>query len=194
VAVLMVFEVPGGTVEQYEQMNEIMGIRGDEDAPDGLISHVVGRTDDGVLVADVWESDEQLRRFFEERLGAALKEVGMPESAHPRILPVHNLIARGAGAEAGTIVVLDIEGFGTDTYDEMVKSMPAHDSTHPAFSHAAAADGDGMVIVDVWGSPEEFGRFAQNEVGPAAARAGMSAPIEPRFVPVFNTMRGAAAH
>lgn len=192
-AVLMLFETPGATVEQYERMNAIMGINGDEDAPAGLISHVAGRTDDGMLIADVWESEEQLRAFFADHLGAALAEVGIDGSAHPRILPIHNMIARGAGTKDGVIVVLEVEGFGTDTYDAMIERMPAHDSSHPAVSHAAAADGDGMLIVDVWESPDAFGRFAQEQVGPAGAAAGMTAAIEPRIVPVINAIRGSAA-
>jgi hypothetical protein len=88
-AVLMMFEAPGTTVEQYEQINEIMGIRGDDDAPDGLISHTAATTDDGLLIVDVWASEEQLGRFFEERLGAALAQAGVPE-VQPRILPVLN--------------------------------------------------------------------------------------------------------
>ena len=70
-AVLMMLEVPGGTVEQYERANEIMGIKGDADAPEGLISHVAARTDEGIVIADVWASEGDLERFFEERAGAA---------------------------------------------------------------------------------------------------------------------------
>ena len=88
-AVLMMFEAPGTTVAQYEQVNALMGIRGDDDAPDGLISHTAATTDDGIFIVDVWASEEALGRFFQEHLRAALAEAGLPE-VQPRILPVLN--------------------------------------------------------------------------------------------------------
>jgi len=94
-AIVMMLEVPGGTIEQYEQANEIMGIHGDENAPDGLLGHVAAKTEDGVLIVDVWESQEHLDTFFRERLGDALHQAGVPD-AKPRIYPIHNAI-RGRG-------------------------------------------------------------------------------------------------
>src|SRR5581483_7049682 len=104
-SVLETSERSCGDVEQYHEVNERMGIRGDGDAPGGLVWHVAGRTDDGVLVADVWESREQFERFFRERAGQALADAGV-EAGEPLVLPVHNLIARGAGAEPRVIVLI----------------------------------------------------------------------------------------
>ena len=192
-AVQMIIEVPGMTLEQYERLNELMTIHGDEDEPDGLISHVAGSTGDGVLVADVWESQEQLDRFYAERLGPALAEAGVPE-VPPQLLPVHNLIPRGGGERAGVIVLLELDGFGTDTYDALTAQMDAHTgdpSKHPAFSHAASKSEHGLVVVDVWESPEAFGRFAEGELGPAAAQAGHDlSGAQPRVVPVHYRLTG----
>jgi hypothetical protein len=52
-AVLMIMESPGATTDQYEKVNEIMGIRGDEDAPEGLVQHVAAKSDDGIVIVDV---------------------------------------------------------------------------------------------------------------------------------------------
>jgi hypothetical protein len=42
-----------------------------------------------------------------------------------------------------------------------------------------------MVFADVWDTPESFGRFAEEQLGPAAESAGVDvASLEPRFVPV----------
>src|SRR4051794_25058302 len=115
-ALLMVLEVPGMTTDQYDQLNDTMGIRGEEDAPDGLVSHVAGSTGDGVVVADVWESAEQLERFFDGRLGPALAAAGIAE-VPPRLFLVHNQILRGAGTTAGVIMLVDVAGFGAEAYD-----------------------------------------------------------------------------
>ena len=89
-AIVMVMDVPGGTLEQYEQVNETLGIAGSETAPAGLVGHVCAKTEDGVLIVDVWESEQALHAFFETGgLGAALKQAGVP-AVQPRIYPVHN--------------------------------------------------------------------------------------------------------
>ena len=54
------------------------------DPPQGLIAHTAGqRPDGGFRVFDVWESEEALRRFEQERLIPAIAEVAGDE-APPR--------------------------------------------------------------------------------------------------------------
>jgi hypothetical protein len=194
VAALMIFELPGMTLDQYDRLFEEMGVRGPDDVPQGLLSTVAGATGEGVLTAGVWEDMDRLNVFYAEWLGPAVVEEGLPQ-AMPRLLPVHNLILRGAGREAGVIVLIEVDGLVPATYDELVGAMAAHagdGSGHPAVSHVAAQTADGMVIVDVWDSPESFGRFVQEEIAPAAQAAGMP-PLEPRFVPVHNHIAVPAA-
>ncbi len=191
-AVLMVLEIPGMTEEQYNATNDHMGIRGDEDAPDGLISHHAGKTDGGIIAVDVWESEEKLNRFAHDQLMAALQASGV-EPRQPTLMPIHNMIPQGAGSTPGVLVLIDVDGFGTDTYDEMTKHMDAHvreGSGHPAVSHVAARKDDGSVFVaDVWESPEAFGAFAEQQIGPAGAAVGLG-PVDPRFAPVIGRLRG----
>jgi hypothetical protein len=191
-AIMMKLKVPGGTLEQYDRLNDVLGIHGDTDAPEGLVSHLCGATDDGVLIVDVWDSEESLNAFFETRLGAAMHEVGVPES-QPHIMKVHNTIPRGAGNEPNVIVLIKVDA-GPDVYDELVSRLDAHladGENHPCYSHVAAATDDGgMLIVDLWDSPEAFGEFAETQIGPEAGdRLG---EIKPRFVPVHNVIRGRA--
>jgi hypothetical protein len=61
-------------------VNEILGMHSEDDAPDGLIQHLCGVTDDGIVIFDVWESEKTLNAFFTGGLGAALQEAGVPES------------------------------------------------------------------------------------------------------------------
>ena len=185
-AVLMTLEVPGGTTAKYDRTNEILGIVGERDAPPGLVTHVCGITDDGILVADVWESIGALDDFARNRLGAALAEAGMPD-AEPQVSPVHNLLF-GAGKESNVLVLIDMAGFTTDLYDAIVAKMPAHvgrGENHPAVMHVAAVETDGHLrVVDLWDSEAAFGGFAQSQIGPAAGD-GMP-PISPRVLPVYN--------
>jgi hypothetical protein len=88
-AVLISAEVSGMTVEQYDKVNEVMGFTGADDV-DGLICHTAGVTDGGMLISDVWESEEAFERFINERLMSAFQELGIGGGPEPRIVPVHN--------------------------------------------------------------------------------------------------------
>ncbi len=149
-------------------------------------------TEDGIVVIDVWESEEAMETFFQEQLGAAIHESGMPE-AQPRVARVHNTVPKGAGTAPNVIMLIELDA-GPEVYDQMVEQMGAHvggGENHPSYSHVAAVtESGGMLIFDLWESPEAFGQFAAQQVGQAAAES--LGEIEPRFVPVHNHMRGRA--
>lgn len=86
-AICRIYEVPGGTLEHYNAVNERMN--DSDEPPAGSILHVAGATDDGLRVVELWESAEDIERYF-ERLGPALQEVGVPE---PKVteFEVHNV-------------------------------------------------------------------------------------------------------
>jgi hypothetical protein len=191
-AVLMTLEVPGGTTAKYDRTNEILGIAGEHDAPPGLVTHVCGVTDDGIIVVDVWESLSALDDFARNRLGGALEQAEMPQ-ATPRTSPVHNLLF-GAGTESNVLVLIDVPGFSTEMYDAVIAKMPTHVGSgeqHPAVMHVAAVDPDGNIhVADLWDSEEAFGEFAQSQVDPASGDA--MPPLTPRFVPVYNRLHAPA--
>jgi heme-degrading monooxygenase HmoA len=193
--VLTMIDMPGVTVEQYERVNELMGIGDGDKAPKGLIEHVAGADENGMTVVDVWESEEALRAFVEGRLRPALAAAGIePSDEGPRVHPIHNRLD-GAGSEPGVMVLIEVDDQGRQAYEKMITTMDAHagdGSNHPSVSHTAArTDDGGLLVVDVWESPDAFGKFAEEEIGPAGAEAGLG-PIEPRMVPVHNTIRGKA--
>ncbi len=183
--VLVIMDIEGATIDQYDQVDALMGGTSAENAPAGLISHTAGETETGLLVADVWESAEAMQQAFEAHLGPALAQVGVPATA-PRILPVHNHL-HGQGEEAGVIVMVEIEGLSAADYDALTDDLSAHagdGSGHPAVSHIAAITDDGFVAVDVWASEEAFGRFAQEELMPRAGERMGDA--KPRFARVHK--------
>jgi hypothetical protein len=191
-SVLMVLELSDTPFEAYERLNEIMGIRGDDDAPEGLIDHVVTEDDGNLLIADVWESEEALGRFFENRLGPAIEKAGVA-GGQPQVMQVHNRL-RGTASDANVLLLIDVPEFGVDKYDQMTQHMDAHTrNEHPSVSHTAAlAPAGGIFVADVWDSMESFGKFAEEQIGPAAADAGLD-PFEPRVLPIKNRIRGKAA-
>lgn len=102
-AVAFKMRFPGATIEQYEQVRELMGFtEGIADA-DGAIFHWVAKTDDGLLVVDVWESDEQFQRFSEEQIAPFTQQVGITEPPTISRHEVHNMLV-GTGIAAGASV------------------------------------------------------------------------------------------
>jgi hypothetical protein len=186
-AVLMIAEMHGATPELYEQVNSKMGVDKDH-LPDGLIQHLAGKADDGLVAVDVWDSEDSFKRFAEERLGPALRELGVPPDMKPTVHQVHKMIEKGSGDHAGVILIIESDGFGPDLYDDLTARMDAHQgdgSNHLAVSHVAAVKDGGMVFVDVWDSAESFSRFAEEQLGPAAGDRDLPA-METRVLPVQN--------
>lgn len=188
-AIVMRMEAPGATIEQYEALNEAIGVD-NENPPDGLVIHVAGVTDDGMVVIDVWESEEKLNTFFDTTLGPALADSEM-EPDSPTVSKLHNMIPKGSGTEHNVIVEIHVDA-GADVYDDMLEKMPSHagDGTeHPVSVHIAGVKEDGsMFIADLWESPEAFAAFAESEIAPAAdERVGQ---IEPKITPVHNVVHG----
>ncbi|MEA2441014.1 MAG: hypothetical protein QOH76_2438 [Thermoleophilaceae bacterium] len=93
-AVGVILDFEGGTLDQYDQVIGRMGFTpGGEGAPGGLF-HWVTKTDDGIRVTDVWESPEQFQAFAEEKIGPITQEMGLPE---PRVTiqEAHNYLTAG---------------------------------------------------------------------------------------------------
>ncbi|RKT09620.1 hypothetical protein BX285_6715 [Streptomyces sp. 1114.5] len=95
-AVIIVFDIPGGTRAQYEEVTDKMTggrgvVRSRSDWPvPGLISHCAGPTPDGWHVTDVWESKEAFQRFV-EKIAPLMREAGMPET-EPKIYEASNVV------------------------------------------------------------------------------------------------------
>jgi heme-degrading monooxygenase HmoA len=87
-AVCLVIDVSGGTVEQYDavkqKLEESGGMLGE-----GQTFHAAGPTDDGFAVIDIWNSRDDFDRFMQGRLGEAIQAAGVPQP-QIREIPVHN--------------------------------------------------------------------------------------------------------
>jgi hypothetical protein len=89
VAVAVIIDNPDGSQEIYERVREHLGIK---DAPAGGIFHAAGpRPDGGWRVIEVWESQEDAQRFYQERLQPAFEELAVPmANVQRQFWPVHN--------------------------------------------------------------------------------------------------------
>jgi hypothetical protein len=87
-AVALVLEFKGATLDQYDQVVEKMDLGGK--AASGGLSHWVTATDDGFRVTDVWEDRATFDKFAEEKIGPISAEVGMPNPPEITEYEVHN--------------------------------------------------------------------------------------------------------
>ena len=74
-------------------------------------------------------------------------------------------------------------------YDEVMKLMELHDgrpAPEGALFHWVAATDDGIMVVDVWETMEQFDRFARENIMPNAQKAGISAPPDVTTHAVHN--------
>jgi hypothetical protein len=89
-AIAILFEAPGTTREQYEQVASVVLPGGK--LPEGMQSHLAAPSENGWLVLEIWDSAEAAQRFFEGPLRPELERAGIQPQA--RQFPVHTLITR----------------------------------------------------------------------------------------------------
>lgn len=93
-AVAFTMHFKDGTLEQYDEVIRRMGfVPNGLGAHDGGVFHWVAKVDDGILVTDVWKSDEQFNRFAEEQIGPITAAVGIGSPQITRY-EVHNTLGR----------------------------------------------------------------------------------------------------
>jgi hypothetical protein len=89
-AVAMMVDNPQGSQEIYDRIREELGL----EQPAGGISHIAGPSPSGGWrVIEVWESEDDAKRFVADRLVPALEAVGAPAPPPPQLWPVHNYMA-----------------------------------------------------------------------------------------------------
>jgi hypothetical protein len=94
-AVGVIQDLDGATLEQYDQILVKMGFTAGGRHLPGCLFHWVSKTDDGLRVIDVWESREQFDRFAEEQIGPFSQEVGFPNPPKTTFYDVHNYLTAG---------------------------------------------------------------------------------------------------
>jgi hypothetical protein len=89
-AIGIMFEAKGVTRQQYDQVAK--AVMPNDIMPRGMRYHVAGPIDGGWNVFEVWDSEADARKFFDEKLGAELKRAGI-QNVQQRPFPIHALHA-----------------------------------------------------------------------------------------------------
>ena len=96
-AIGVIFNFPGGTTEQYNEvcrgLNNGQLMRSLADWPGGgCLSHVVGAAPGGLCVLDVWESAEKFQAFG-EKLTPLIQQAGLKPDQLV-VFPAHNFVSQ----------------------------------------------------------------------------------------------------
>jgi hypothetical protein len=91
-SIVVRFTPAGLTAEQYGEAVRILEDQG-AFPPDGLDYHVCFGTDGGLLVSEVWDSEEQFAAFG-KLLTPVLAEVGIVAEVPPAHFEAHNIFRR----------------------------------------------------------------------------------------------------
>ncbi len=94
-AVAVVMDFNGGTLEQYDQVLEKMQLAPGGPGPRGAMFHWCAATDSGIRVTDVWQSREQFDAFARDQIGPFTAEVGLPGPPEAAFFDVHSYFTDG---------------------------------------------------------------------------------------------------
>jgi hypothetical protein len=94
-AVAVVMDFTGGTLEQYDEVIHRMGFARAGSGASGGLFHWVTETDKGIRVTDVWETREQFDQFAADQIGPITLDVGIPQSPESTFHDVHNYLTAG---------------------------------------------------------------------------------------------------
>jgi hypothetical protein len=86
-------------------------------------------------------------------------------------------------------VEMDFRGATLDQYDQVLQKMgltPGAAGPPGALFHWVTATDDGIRVVDVWESIEQFQQFADEQIGPYSREVGIESAPEITTSPVHN--------
>jgi hypothetical protein len=86
-------------------------------------------------------------------------------------------------------VEMSFSGATLAQYDQVIEKMgltPGGSAPPGAISHWVAKTDDGIRVVDVWETREQYERFAQEQIGPYSQEVGIQNAPETRFYEVHN--------
>jgi len=73
----------------------------DGEAPEGLVLHAAGPTEEGFRIIGIWDSEEAWQRFRRERLGLAAEAVAQVPPSFRALRPVHVVRGGPGGSRPG---------------------------------------------------------------------------------------------
>ncbi|AIF84968.1 hypothetical protein NTE_02932 [Candidatus Nitrososphaera evergladensis SR1] len=89
--VVMIMTWEGVKKEDYEALRKTVNWEGN--VPQGAMFHVSAFDGKGIRVTDVWENEQDFKKFVDSRLMPEAKKMGLKSEPKVEILPVHAVFA-----------------------------------------------------------------------------------------------------
>ncbi|HEX5582073.1 hypothetical protein [Gaiella sp.] len=89
-AVAVIAHYPDLSAGSYDEV--IASLDLDVNPPAGAILHVAGG-DDGLVITEIWQTEETFRAFYDHRLRPALRMHGVLRDPVVEVQPLHNVYA-----------------------------------------------------------------------------------------------------
>jgi hypothetical protein len=90
-AVAVISRFPDLSAEVYDEVVTSLDL--DANPPAGAILHVVGASDDGLVISEIWQTEQTFRAFCDYRLLPALRQHGALGEPLVEVAPLHNVYA-----------------------------------------------------------------------------------------------------
>ena len=94
-AVLIRYQPSSLSRDVYDKVNEALRREGDEGPPEALRIHVLFGDDGDLRVSEIWDSEDDWRRWYDGPLGKAFADVGLSMSQQPEVIQVQELWGSG---------------------------------------------------------------------------------------------------
>jgi hypothetical protein len=92
-AIAIQIDIPGLTLERYDEAVEIAGFLPGGPASPGALFHWVAKANDGIRIVNVWESRDRYDHFA-PRQAEILQEIGVDlDSIRVEFFEVHNYLS-----------------------------------------------------------------------------------------------------
>jgi hypothetical protein len=91
-------------------------------------------------------------------------------------------------------VQVDFKGATLEQYNQVIRKMgftPQGSGAPGNFFHWVTKTADGIRVVDVWQTREQFEKHAREQIGPITQEVGITAPPEVQFFEVHNYLTAA---
>lgn len=170
-AVALVLDFPGGTMDQYNQVIDRMHLDG-RLAPGGVL-HVAGSYQGGLRIIDVWEDMEHFVRFRDEQILPIVQALGLP-GPEVRVLEVDDQ-KRGNGEAPELVQRVIMPGLDREAFQAADRAIRPNDEMPAAITfHVNGPFEDGWCVIDGWASKAARDEFMEAHIRPVFANVALS--------------------
>jgi hypothetical protein len=193
ISVFLRFTSPRNPSMLYNSIVGEMRLRAGEPAP-GSVYHLASVLDDGMFIADVWESLDAFKAFVVAKMLPLTAKRGLL-SPEFQFGDVHRLVNGPASSDRGLLVLLSFEGDCDELMSRCDRINAAIDfSNSPPegmIFHWSAKRSGGIYMVHHWVDRESYDAFLNTGIEEALRAAGLPQPHREYF-DVFSTIDGRA--